>query len=93
MLDGNTISINEARPRLTEVVEAAERGPITITKNGRPVAMVVSAEEWEELRATLEVLGNPAMQRDLSDYEQARQAGTLITHAHDEVIGEARQRG
>jgi prevent-host-death family protein len=93
MLDGSTITINEARPRLTEVVEAAERGPITITKNGKPVALVVSAEEWEDLQATLEVLGNPDIQRDLTDYEQAKQAGTLTTHAHDEVIGEARERG
>jgi antitoxin YefM len=92
MLDETTISINDARPRLTEVVEAAERRPITITKNGKPVALVVSPAEWAELQATLEVLSNPDMQRDLAVYEEER-AGGLATYAHDEVMREASERG
>ncbi len=93
MLDETTISINDARPRLTEVVEAAERRPITITKNGKPVALVVSPAEWAELQATLEVLSNPDMQRDLAVYEEEKGAGGLATYAHDEVMREASERG
>ncbi len=93
MLRVTTLSINEARPRLTEVIEAAVREPITITKNGRPVALVISAEAWLELQATLEVLSNPGMQMDLATYAEAQAAGELTTYPHDEVIGQARRRG
>ncbi len=93
MIRVTTLSINEARPRLTEVIEAAAREPITITKNGKPVALVISPEEWAELQATLEVLSNAAMQNDLAAYTEAKAAGELITHSHEEVMAEARRRG
>jgi prevent-host-death family protein len=41
-------SVAHAKARLSEVVEKARSdGPQTITKNGRPAVVVVSAEEWE----------------------------------------------
>ena len=41
-------SVADAKARLSEVVEKARSdGPQTITKNGRPAVVVVSAEEWE----------------------------------------------
>jgi prevent-host-death family protein len=39
----------QAKARLSEVIEQAGRkGPQQITKNGRPVAVVISMEEWKE---------------------------------------------
>jgi prevent-host-death family protein len=35
-----------AKARLSEVVDLAQAGPQTITRNGKPTAVVVSAEEW-----------------------------------------------
>lgn len=35
-----------AKARLSEVIERAQSSPQTITKNGRPSVVVVSAEEW-----------------------------------------------
>jgi prevent-host-death family protein len=35
-----------ARARLSEVVERAQAGPQTITRNGKPSVVIVSAEEW-----------------------------------------------
>ncbi len=40
-------SIAEAKAKLSALVEQTKNGPQTVTKNGRPVAVVVSAEEWE----------------------------------------------
>jgi prevent-host-death family protein len=41
-------TVADAKARLSEVIETARRdGPQTITKNGRPMAVVVSVEEWE----------------------------------------------
>ncbi len=40
-------SIAEAKAKLSALVEKTKDGPQTVTKNGRPVAVVVSTEEWE----------------------------------------------
>jgi prevent-host-death family protein len=49
-LDQETIRMNwsiaEAKAKLSALVEKTKDGPQTVTKNGRPVAVVVSAEEW-----------------------------------------------
>jgi len=41
-------SLADAKAHLSEVVESAlKKGPQVITRHGRKVAVVVSAEEWE----------------------------------------------
>lgn len=36
-----------AKARLSEVIERAQSAPQTITRNGKPGVVVVSAEEWQ----------------------------------------------
>ena len=36
-----------AKARLSEVIERAQSAPQTITRNGKPSVVVVSAEEWQ----------------------------------------------
>ena len=43
---GGTWTLAGAKARLSEVVDRAQTGPQTITRNGKPSAVVVSAEEW-----------------------------------------------
>lgn len=41
-------SVADAKSHLSELLEATGReGPQTITKRGRPIAVVVSIDEWE----------------------------------------------
>jgi len=41
-------TVAEAKARLSELIEQARStGPQTITRHGRTVAVVVSAEEWD----------------------------------------------
>jgi prevent-host-death family protein len=41
-------TVAEAKAKLSAVIDdAREKGPQTITRNGRKAAVVVSAEEWE----------------------------------------------
>jgi prevent-host-death family protein len=35
-----------AKARFSEVVDRAQAGPQTITRNGKPSAVIVSTEEW-----------------------------------------------
>jgi prevent-host-death family protein len=43
---GGTWTLAGAKARLSEVVDRAQAGPQTITRNGKPSAVIVSAEEW-----------------------------------------------
>ncbi|QPC88537.1 type II toxin-antitoxin system prevent-host-death family antitoxin [Mesorhizobium sp. NBSH29] len=40
-----------AKARLSEVIERAQSAPQTITRNGKPSVVVVSAEEWQRKTA------------------------------------------
>ena len=41
-----TWTLASAKARFSEVVDRAQGGPQTITRNGKPSAVIVSAEEW-----------------------------------------------
>ena len=43
-------SVQDAKNRFSEVVEAAQREPQTVTKHGKPAVVVVAADEYERLR-------------------------------------------
>jgi prevent-host-death family protein len=43
---GGAWTLAGAKARLSEVVDRAQAGPQTITRNGKPSAVIVSAEEW-----------------------------------------------
>ena len=45
-----TWSIQDAKNRFSEVVEAARRKPQTVTKHGKPAVVVIAADEYERLR-------------------------------------------
>jgi prevent-host-death family protein len=39
--------VAEAKARFSEVLDQARGAPQTITRNGKPAAVIVSTEEWE----------------------------------------------
>ena len=43
-------SVQDAKNRFSEVVNAARREPQTVTKHGKPAVVVVDAGEFERLR-------------------------------------------
>ena len=43
---GSTWTLAGAKARLSEVVDRAQAAPQIITRNGKPSAVIVSAEEW-----------------------------------------------
>jgi antitoxin Phd len=51
-------SVQDAKNRFSEVVEAARREPQTVTKHGKPTVVVVAAEEYKRLQH-LEALEAP----------------------------------
>jgi prevent-host-death family protein len=45
-----TISSMEAKNRFGRLLDAAQRAPVTVTKKGRPAAVVMSIEDYERMR-------------------------------------------
>jgi prevent-host-death family protein len=43
-------SVQDAKNRFSEVVEAARRAPQTVTKHGKPAVVVMDVVEYERLR-------------------------------------------
>jgi len=59
----NTLSANEAKIHFGDMLLKAQRGPVQISKNGKPVAVVISAEEYAEIEAMkLRLLQSRAVQ-------------------------------
>lgn len=44
---GASWTVASAKAKLSEVIQQAQSAPQTITRNGKPSVIVVSAEEWE----------------------------------------------
>lgn len=64
-----TLPITEAKARIAELADRAERehDHFTLTKNGRPTVMLISVAEYESLMETLAVLSDPVTRADLAE--------------------------
>jgi prevent-host-death family protein len=45
----DTLSANEAKTQFGDLLLRVQRGPVLINKNGKPAAVMISAEEYERL--------------------------------------------
>ena len=56
-----TLPISEVKTRLPSLVKdvASRDDEVVITRNGRPAAILLSMDEYEGLRETIEVLSDP----------------------------------
>ena len=86
-----TVPAAEARTgfykMLDQVKNLHER--FTITRNGKPEAVVLSADEFEEWVETLEVLSSPKLMATLkSSGKDFRQGKTL---SHEDVFGKRKK--
>jgi antitoxin YefM len=66
-----TTSLADAKNRLSELVSAVEGTweRVTITKNGKPVAVLIAVEDLESLTETLEILSDPEAMAAIAEVE------------------------
>lgn len=64
-----TMSLSDLKSHFSECADRAEHEheQFTITRNGRPSVVMVSADEWESLQETLFWLSQPDLQTDIAD--------------------------
>ena len=68
------------KAKLSEVVDRVEREQdrVTITRNGRPVAMIVAMDDIEGLEETLEILSDRNLMRKIRAGMTAVEKGDTI---------------
>lgn len=76
-----TLPLADVKARLSELVSQVEKqhDQITVTRNGRPAAVVVSIEEWESLQETLEVLSDPEAVAAIAEAREQVARGEVYT--------------
>ena len=75
-----TLPLASVKAKLSEVVDRVEREQdrVTITRNGRPVAMIVSVDDIEGLEETLEILSDKRLMRRIRAGIAAAEKGDTI---------------
>ncbi len=77
----DSLPLADVKNRLSEVVDrvARQHDRVTITRNGRPAAVLMSPDDLETLEETLAILSDPdemaALRRGLADLD----AGRVVT--------------
>lgn len=75
-----TESLRTVRDQFSEFVERVQRQHerVTVTKNGRPAAVLVSVEDLEALEETLAILSDPAAMQAIREGEAALDEGDAV---------------
>ena len=74
------LSLTEARSRLSEIVDevSSSGSTIEISRDGRPIAVVLGYEEHQSLVETLNILTDGATLDAIAEAERDIAAGNLI---------------
>lgn len=76
-----TVSLTEAKDHLSGLVDEAESTHeiVTITKHGRPAAVLMAAEDLESLHETLFWLSRPGFREDMAESDADEASGTVLS--------------
>lgn len=75
------LPLSELQARLPEVLDevVATDGRVTVTRNGQPVAVLVSIDDLEGLEETLALLSDPVAVREIDRGKAAVEAGDAVS--------------
>lgn len=74
-----TITANEAKTHFGETILKTQRNPVTITRNGKPVAVMISFKEYQDIEELKQLYLQQQIKLGLLDIENAQTMdGTLI---------------
>jgi antitoxin YefM len=73
-------SLREVRDHFSDVVDRVQREHerVTVTRNGRAAAVILSPEDLAQLEETLAVLSNPEALTDIREADQAYRDGDVV---------------
>jgi prevent-host-death family protein len=82
------LSLSEVKAKLSQVVEeiATTHERVTVTRNGRPVAVLLSTDDLESIEETLAILSDPVAVRELERGRAAITSGDVSTRDEIEAL-------
>ncbi|MCZ7669507.1 MAG: type II toxin-antitoxin system Phd/YefM family antitoxin [Chloroflexi bacterium] len=81
------VSIAESHNRLSKLLKEVDNGPITITKRGQPVGVLISPQEYEQVQRVQAYLQLVNLSKVLQ--ESGETAVNLATASREELDGRA----
>ncbi len=66
------LNASDAKREFGEVLISAQHGPVGINRNGKPVAVVISAVEYDRLEAIKEAHLKQSIEEGLADLQAGR---------------------
>jgi antitoxin YefM len=74
-----TVTLKELRPKLPGIMNGVESrmDRVIITKRGKPLAMMMSIEDYESLLETLAILSDPGLAKKVKQAESDIKAGRV----------------
>lgn len=72
-------SVADVKAKFSGFLKASEQGPVIVTKNGRPVAMLLSIKDEDEIERMI-LAHSPKFQNILEIAEQQIREGKGIRH-------------
>ncbi len=82
------LPLSEIKARLSEVIDeiVTTHERVTVTRNGRPVAVVLSADDLEAIEETVAILSQPAAVRQIEQGRAAVANGDVVTENEIEAL-------
>lgn len=82
------LPLSEAKAKLSQIVADVENTEeeVTITRNGRPAAVLMSADEFASWQETREIRQNPELMREIKHGLRQLQKGQRFTF--EDIFGE-----
>ena len=73
--------VGDARDHFSELIGAVERTHerVTVTRHGRPVAVVLSVDDLESLEETLDILSQPGALAEIQESAADIAAGRVVS--------------
>ncbi|MBI4433110.1 MAG: type II toxin-antitoxin system Phd/YefM family antitoxin [Candidatus Omnitrophica bacterium] len=78
-----TLPLSEVKMKFSQLVDAVtdKDDEIVITRNGKPVAVLLSADEFDSWKETQEIKNNPELMREIETGLKAFSKGGFKKHA------------
>lgn len=82
-----TMPLSEVKVKLSAIVAGIVRraDEIIITRNGKPVAVLMSADEYDSWRETQEIKSDPDLMRQIRESEEAYKRGDYKNYTRKDL--------
>jgi len=82
----DTLTASDAKREFGELLLKAQKSPVGINKNGKPVAVIVSADDYNEIQKMKQMNFDNAIREGLDDIAAGR------VQASDSIFSELRKK-